>query len=251
MKCPGCGSNLTIDDEKCLFCGQENPFAKKHRREMRHFTKEFNKTKEEVIQKSSHVNNWAVKITLIAVLVALNLVMLFLIGNTYEIHKYFRAKEILSEYSIHKNELDTMEENREYFKLANYWNDMDLYYCDEFDEYQAVYQVCNSFQYLYGYTMDIFFSEETPYFSIEDRLGYVAEQIEYVYKYSKKGEYDSEEEYSIQHQACMDDLVADMEAFIQTYYHLTDEEIDSFKELSKARRQILLEEGIAENEQIK
>lgn len=49
----------------------------------------------------------------------------------------------------------------------------------------------------------------------------------------------------------MDDLVADMEAFIQTYYHLTDEEIDSFKELSKARRQILLEEGIAEYEQIK
>lgn len=45
MKCPGCGSNLTIDDEKCLFCGQENPFAKKHRKEMRHFTKEFNKTK--------------------------------------------------------------------------------------------------------------------------------------------------------------------------------------------------------------
>ena len=172
--------------------------------------------------------------------------MLFLIGNTYEIHQFFRSKEILAEYNIHKKELDTMEENREYFKLANYWNDMDLHYCDEFDEFQAVSQVCSSFQYLYGYTMDILFTEESPYFSIEDRLGYVAEQIEYVYKYSQKREYDSEEEYSTQHQACIDDLVADMEAFIQTYYHLTDEEIASFKELSKARRQILLEEGVAE-----
>ena len=45
MKCPNCGSNLSIDDERCSFCGADNSFAKKHRSQMRHFTREFNKTK--------------------------------------------------------------------------------------------------------------------------------------------------------------------------------------------------------------
>ena len=43
-------------------------------------------------------------------------------------------------------------------------------------------------------------------------------------------------------------LVEDMEAFLQTYYGLSDEEIESFEELSKARKQILLEEGFVRNE---
>ncbi len=44
MKCPNCGANLTIDDEVCSFCGVENPYAEKHREEMRKFTRDFNRT---------------------------------------------------------------------------------------------------------------------------------------------------------------------------------------------------------------
>lgn len=249
MKCPNCGSNLTIDDEKCLFCGADNPFAVKHRREMNRFTREFNKTKEEVLQKSHHVNYWAVKITLIAVLVAANLGILFFINNIYDFEQFFKARELESNYIWHKQQLDELEENRDYIALSCYWSDYDMYCSDMFDEYYKVTQACSNFAYLYQYTMDIVTKEETSYFTYEDRLEYVAEQIEYIYKYTQKGDYDDESQFKPQHQACMDDLVEDMEAFVQTYYGLTDEEMESFEELSKARRQILLEEGIKQYEQ--
>ena len=250
MKCLGCGSNLTIDDEKCPFCGIDNPFAVKHRKEMRHFKKEFNKTKQEVMQKSSRVNYWAVKITLIAVLVAMNLGILFLITHMYDFYHFFKEREIESEYVMHKQKLDELEENRDYIALDSYWNDYSIYYCDSFDEYDTVVQLCSNYKFIYKYTMDIVFKDdEMEYFSVDDRLSYIAEQVEYIYKFSKKQEYSDEDKYKPQHQKCMDDLVKDMESLLQTYFHLTDEEIASFEELSKARRQILLEEGIAEYEQ--
>lgn len=249
MKCPSCGSNLTIDDEKCLFCGTDNPFAVKHRKEMRHFTKEFNETKEAVMEKSYHVNRWAVKVTLIAILVAANLAVLFFINNIYDFEDFFRERELKNNYAIHKEQLDKMEENRDYIAFACYWTDYNMYSCDVFDEFYLVSQACNSFSYLYQNTMDIVTKEESEYYSHEDRIEHVAEQIEYVYKYANKRDYVDEEQYKPQHQECLDDLVEDMEAFVQTYYGLTDEQIESFEELSKARRQILLEEGIKQYEQ--
>lgn len=250
MKCPSCGANLTIDDERCSFCGVDNPFAVKHRKEMHRFTREFNQTKEEVMRKSSHVNYWAVKITLIAVLVAANLGILFFINNSYDFEYFFKARKIESNYTYHKQQLDALEENRDYIAFSCYWSDNDMYCCDRFDEYYAVNQACSNFTYLYQYTMDIVLKDETEstYFSKEDRVAYVADQIEYIYKYAKKGEYDDEERFKPQHQECMDDLVEDMEAFVQTYYGLTDEEMESFADLSKARRLILLEEGIEQYE---
>lgn len=249
MKCPTCGSNLTIDDEKCLFCGTNNPFAVKHRKEMRRFTKEFNKTKDEVMEKSHHVNRWAVKVTLIAILFAANLGVLFFINNIYEFEHFFKERELENNYAIHKEKLDELEANRDYIAFARYCEDMDMYMSDLFDEYEKVNRACNSFSFLYKETMGIVTQEELQYYTHEQRLEYVAQNIEYVYEFARKPEYSDEEQHNSQHQACLDDLVEDMEAFVKTYYGLSDEEMESFEELSKARRQILLEEGIKQYEQ--
>ncbi|MGN0156099.1 MAG: hypothetical protein ACI39N_02540, partial [Lachnospiraceae bacterium] len=78
MKCKYCGANLAIEDEKCPFCGKPNPFMTKHRSEMKRFTKEFEKTKSEVIEKSNRFNSWTIRVTVIAVLVALNVTVLLM-----------------------------------------------------------------------------------------------------------------------------------------------------------------------------
>ena len=81
------------------------------------------------------------------------------------------------------------------------------------------------------------------------RLEYATDNIEYVYEFARKPDYfDDEGKYKEQHLECLEDLVEDMEAFLQTYYGLSDEEIESFEELSKARKQILLEEGFVRYE---
>ena len=112
MKCPNCGSNLTIDDDKCQFCGQANPFAVKHRREMKRFTSEFNKTKATVLKESRKVNHWAAKITLIAVLVALNAVIMYFNVESYGVENSL-TEEGLKQIILHiKNSWMNMRKSR-------------------------------------------------------------------------------------------------------------------------------------------
>ena len=55
MKCSNCGSNLQIEDSKCPYCGSMNPYFEKHREEMFRYKKDYEKTKDEVIQKDDGI----------------------------------------------------------------------------------------------------------------------------------------------------------------------------------------------------
>ena len=244
MKCPNCGSNLSIDDERCSFCGADNSFAKKHRSQMRHFTREFNKTKADVLKKSNHLNKWAVKITLIAVLVALNCLILFMAANSYEIEHFFVNRSIDANYHKHKAVLDEYEADRNFFAFDAYYNKHQLYYNDRMNEYRAVENVCSNYIMVYEYVMAVVTEEEDEYNSHANKMEYLSDQLDYIYKYSKPQEYSDEEQYQPVHQECMDDMVAQLEDLLQTYFHVSDEDIEAFPEMSKARRQIVMEEGL-------
>lgn len=244
MKCKSCGSNLTIDDEVCSFCGAANPFATKHRQQMRHFTREFNKTKSDVLTKSSRQNKLFVKITLIAVLVAVNMIVWFAIGNFYSVESFFNARKINANYSTHKAIMDEYEENRQYLALAAYYDRNNLYDSDKFDEFRQVVNSCNQYSSIYRNLIEIIMGTEYDYMSKEDKVERISEDLEYMYKYSEKQEYSDEEQYAPVHQACMDDLISDTEALLQAYFEISEEDIAQFESLSKAKRQIIMEEGL-------
>ena len=81
MKCPTCGANLQIEDEKCPFCGNPNPFAVKHQQDMRQYRQEFQETKQEVEKKTLHFNFFTARIAVIAVLLMMILGMVFVINE--------------------------------------------------------------------------------------------------------------------------------------------------------------------------
>lgn len=245
MKCKSCGSNLTIDDEICSFCGAANPFAAKHRQQMRHFTREFNKTKSDVLTKSKHQSKFFVKITLIAVLVALNLIVWFAIGNFYDIESFFNARKINANYSAHKAIMDEYEENRQYMALAAYYDRNDLYDSSRFDEYRQVVNACNQYNSIYRNLIEIVMDTDYDYMTKEDKVERISEDLEYLYKYAQKQTYSDEEQYAPVHQECLNDLVNDTEDLLQAYFEISEEDIAQFALLSKARRQIIMEEGLA------
>lgn len=247
MKCPGCGSNLTIDDEKCQFCGQASPFAVKHRKEMKRFTHEFNKTREEVLNESRKFNHWSVKIALIAVLVAINVVLLFF--NVYPdgVEDFLTERKIQENYLIHKEQLDKYEKEQNFVALSKYFDRNRLYYSDLFKEYRAVSDICGNYSYLFRYVMQVH-TEELSDTYMEDMLEYISGQLDSIYLYYLPRAYHDEEQYKPQHQECMIAAKEQAEALLQTYFNLTDAEIESFETLSEARRQILMEEGLERNE---
>ena len=250
MKCRNCGSNLTIDDEVCSFCGNKNPFAVKHRAEMRRFTKEFNETKEEVLKKSGILNKWAVKITIIATLIALNCLVMFALTYSYEIENLFINRHVKANYDFYKSTLDELEESRNYIGFYEFYNENSLYRSDLFYEYGAVEGICGNYLNVYKYVLTVVTEEDdgTDYNSHERKIEYIAEEMEYAYKYGKPREYSNMERYIPTHQACMDDAIEQMEDLIQVYFNIPDEDMERFSEISTARRQIIMEEGIGINE---
>ena len=244
MKCEYCGANLTIDDEVCSFCGSANPFAVKHRKEMHHFTREFNKTKSAVLRESKYQTKWAVKITLIAIMLAANLLVWFFIGNSYDIEQFVVSYKVNAQYSTHKKAMDEYEANREYIALSYYYNENQLYFSERFKEYRAVSDVCSQYSSIYRNLMGIVTKESDEYYSHEKQVEYISDQLDYLYRASVKSTYDDAEKYAPVHQECMDDVVAQVELLIQTYLGVSDEDIAGFREMSKARRQIVMEEGL-------
>ena len=248
MKCPNCGANLTIDDEVCSFCGNASPFAAKHRKEMRHFTRDYNRTKSDMLKKSRLQSKWIAKITLIAVMLALNFIIWFLNMNFYDVERFINNRQIEANYIVHKAKLDAFEAERDFIGFSEYYNEHGMYSCDLMDEYRAVYDVSSNLTTVYKYLMQIVTEEETDYYTNERKIEYISEQMDYIYRYSVADDYSDPDRYKPVHQECMDDLVELMEDMIQTYMNVSDEDMAAFPELSKARRQIIIEEGLGINE---
>ncbi len=249
MKCPNCGANLTIDDEICSFCGVENPFAEKHREEMRHFTSDFNRTKSQVLEKTQSHSRFVAKVMLIAVMIVLNLLIWITAADSYEVERFVINRRISSNYQIHKAELDRFEEERNFIGFYVYYYENRLYNSDLFDEYQAAYNVVTNYEVVYNYMMELVTEDHTDsYYTPERRVEMLAQQLEYLYKYSKPGEYSDMTQYSQKHQAFMDDAVEQTETLIQTYLNIPEDRIEEFRELSTARKQIMIEEGLGINE---
>jgi len=244
MKCPNCGANLTIDDEICSFCGVENPFAEKHREEMRHFTSDFNRTKSQVLEKTQSHSRFVAKITLIAVMIVLNLVVWLMAADGYEVEKFFRNRRISAEYQVHKAELDRLEEERNFTGFYVYYYENHLYYSDLFKEYRTAYNIANNYEIIYNYMMELVTENfEDSYYSAEERIEMMVRQMEYLYDYSKPKEYSDMTQYAQKHQEFIDAAVEQTEALLQTYMNIPEEKISEFRELSTARRQIMVEEG--------
>ncbi len=248
MKCPNCGANLTIDDEVCSFCGEENPFAEKHREEMKNFTRDFNRTKSQVLEKTQSHSKFVVKIMLIAVMIVLNLLVWLAVANSYDVEQFIIGHRINANYSVHKANMDKLEEERNYIGLDAYYSENHLNYSELFKEYRAVYNVASSYDIVYNYMMNLVTEDEDSYYSPEKRVEMLAQQLEYLYKYSKPQEYSDMTQYTQTHQDFMDDAIAQVEELLQTYINIPKDKMAEFRELSTARRQIMMEEGLGINE---
>lgn len=249
MKCPNCGANLTIDDEVCSFCGEENPYAEKHREEMRHFTRDFKRTQSQVLETTRSHSKFVAKITLIAVMVVLNLVLWIMVDESYTVEKFVMNRRISADYLLHKAEMDKLEEERNFIGFYVYYNENRLNYCDLFEEYQAAYNVSNNYEIVYNYMMELLTEEsESSYYTDEKKAEMLAQQLDFLYKYSKPREYSDMTQYSKKHQEFMDAAVTQIEDLLHTYIRIPKEEMDKFRELSIARKQIMLEEGLGINE---
>ena len=242
MKCSNCGSNLQIEDSKCLYCGSVNPYFEKHREEMLRFKKDYEKTKDDVIKKSGRVAGMSVKITVIAILVALNIIILFLASNSWSIMHEIEKSKAERNADIHRMRLESYEEAFNYNGLAKYYEEYSLYGSDSLEDFDVVYRACSNYAYIYQYIVEL--GNPDSYLTDEQRIEYICENLDYVYDAMEPKEYDLPEWYQGKHGEVLEQMKYDLKVLIMTYANVGQEEADAFPNMSDGRRQVAMERGL-------
>lgn len=247
MKCVNCGAGIQIEDEKCPFCGTPNPFAVQHRQDMQQYRVEFQDTKKKVEQRSIRFTALSVKLTVIAVLFAAVIGMIYMLDDgIYDI----RMHQILSELARNREEyaerLAAYERDGDWNLLYDLYVENSLSYDETFKEYYVLYYASFDYTFIVEYLMH--YGEGLDYYSAEDVAKWIAAQLEGFYDcVNRRGSFGSDfydECYTGVHKEALERICRDMETLLMTYAGLTREELDTLQDYSRNRQVAIIEEAL-------
>ena len=252
MKCQHCGNNLNIEDRFCPYCGQPNPFAVKHQEEMDRYEKDYQETKEDVLEQSSRFNRHTVRITIIAVLVALIAVTCFLLAKADDIRWWQMEKSVEAQAPEHREAIAEIMENRDYMSLYSYMSRNRITYTRSLKEFDAVYDTTSRYRMFYNNLMTLQAKkadeEKYRYYTESELLEDISRDIQALYEYMEPNDYNKEA-YEGDKMEYMEDLRDHMEAMVSGYFGLSPEEVREMRTMTVSRINVLLEDSYEKEKQ--
>lgn len=245
MKCQHCGSNLNIEDNFCQFCGQPNPFAVQHQREMEQFTHDYIETKEEVIKETEGKSRRAGKITVLAVLFALVCIMLILVIKADDISYWRQDKKIADNKAKYEAVVREYMSEEDVLGLAYYAQENRITWNDSFREYDKMFSVASDYRRLYEYCAELRQLDYLEYknYSKTEIIESISEYLQMMFEDYKREQYDKDEEFSDGKLEFMDATLAQAKLLVRTVFGISAEEADSLETMTEARINVLLEDS--------
>lgn len=248
MKCEFCGGNLSLEAAKCPYCGQVNKHAQQHVRDMKRYRGEFENTKKGIYSVARRYSEVAVRFIIIGILAVLIIVMLALDANAHSMRRNFRQRDAKRHVKEYTEILDGYLEEEQYREFIVFSEEkyIDSYYEDgEYDEYRPIIRAVNYYLQMKTDLMRLIMEDDEQKSIYVDRL---CDDISYFYEAVDREDslfyYDELPEET---RKVFDALESKVQAMLCTYCRLTQEEALSLKELSEAKRTVLIEEKF-ENE---
>lgn len=246
MKCEFCGGDLSLEAERCPYCGQINKHAQQHIRDMKRYHGEFEDTKRGVYSVAKRYSEVAVRFIIIGILAVLMIIMLVIYNNAYSMRRIFMqqdAKQHVEEYSEILDGYLAEEKFRE-FDMFCTEKFIDRYFDDgEYDQFQPVIRAVGSYLDVRESLMRLIGAEEE-----EQKTTYIrnlCSNISYFYGYIDLEKYSyyegADREENIK---AIETMESNVQAMLRTYCNLTEEEALSLKDLSEAKRTVLIEEKL-------
>lgn len=254
MKCEFCSGNMSIENERCPHCDAENPYYKAHRADMAEYARRFAATQSNVENKTNKFARRTFGITVSAVLVAINVVLILLLINMRDINYARDYNRNTKKAPKIAKEVGALEDARDYIAMSNYTYSINMKtYQNAMAEYNYVLDVANNYR-RFVEKMNRIVLNDMGYLSISDVAKNINTFLESVYdvryvQYEKQKLYNSAngpDYFSEKHLNSMDEMIGNMHAMLKTYLGFDDETIASFRDMSSTQRQLLIEERITE-----
>ncbi len=246
MKCEYCAGDMSIEDANCPHCGAVNPFYEAHRKDMANYAKRFANTEREVVETTKKFTYKTVVITIISVLVVLNLVMGILLANvrdfTYEMERNKNKKNV----DAIAEQMGEYEENEEFVDMFYYNNSILMSpYNTPLYEYDAILRAASYYQDMNATLTDMMGRtyNSSSYYA-EKYARNMQRLYETVDEWEKQNEDD--ERFSDKHKEALQKLIEKGEFLLLNYCNLKEEDLEEFREVSEAKKTIILEERLEE-----
>lgn len=244
MKCDHCGGNLTLEDLACPYCGKENPHAKQHISDMKRYNRDFSNTRSEVYSVVNRYSGIAVRSVIIVVLLIAILVAGIVSSESYSIKRHMEQANSARHVEEYMEIMDAYLAEEDYLSFKAF---CEAHYIDGFEDsytkYRPIILTTNQYSTICYHLMRIITAEDRE--SQERYLGYMADSIEYFYKYMDIDQFQYYDgavcEENVQ---MLQRIEENLQALFRSYFGLSAEEAAGFGELSQAKRIVLLEERL-------
>ena len=243
MKCKACNAPLSIEDEKCPYCGTPNPDAVKHRQDMRRFSSEFYNTRSSVLRTASENAGKSMRIVILCVMVVLLILSFALLANSWNIASAVTKWQAAANGDKYCAMLDQYEEEGDFLSFAALYDQRSLYGPEEYEEYRHVYSAASNYSSIYGYITTLL-EEEHWEDGHDNAVEYLCESLDYYYEYIEREPYEWLYEtgaYDERHLDAVDRITEKIENLLQMTFSITEEEMDAFREFSPAEKQVFIE----------
>ena len=245
MKCKYCGGDVTLQDHFCPHCGRPVDQAIRHQKEMREYETEFEATKREAINKISVSSGGGTAVGIrLAIIVALIAALIWMLINlnAYDINDRREKKLANANYDAYGEQIEQYIADTEFMALSRFADKHRLDMNDKYKQYRDIFYAAGDYEYVYLGIL------ETAYLANDTRNLYYAENLSenvnrfYEYILTERSAYsDADPEKT---SAAFKEMEQDLAVLLQKYLHLTKEDTDSLRELSKSRRKVLIEQAL-------
>lgn len=242
MKCPHCGSQLSIEDAYCPFCGHVNEKAKGYTTTMNLYEKELS-TAQKKVEKSTHLVKSLVVFLVIAVILCIaNIVLVLMNKNVYHIEKYIASKDIDWHFDEYCNTMDTLISNGDYSIFDQFYYDKNLAASSKMDSYCRLHTYVSEYNNIFFYLSTLVFDETKDSTTDKERfLTKLAWSVNYFYKMYTGGE-DVYPNYEIEekHWQTVEVLNQKLRALFSYYFSMTEQELDQMSSMSEVQIALFL-----------
>lgn len=248
MRCKYCGGEIRLEDAFCSYCGKPNEHARRHAHEMQAFRSDYEATKRGVEHKVRRFTGVSVRVSLLALLLVGTVLLLLLGGQTWSVRRAWVEARSERHAARCMAEMDALLEAEDFLAFSAYCeaNCIDPY-DNAFEKYAPAERAARSFRYLYS---DILRAAHPPeYYDRQRILESLADDLEYFYDALDMEQYEYYEGAdSGQNRAALAAMEERSALLLQSFCGIDAKEAAALREMSPARRALLLEEAMGYEE---
>ena len=242
MKCKQCGANTQLESNFCPYCGAENTEYKLHRKQIFRMKKDYEETREQVLEENQKIATSFIRIAVIACLVALNLFVWIMAGNAWSIMYDYKVSQEKKYIELHRKKLTEYEKDNNYHMLQAYYEERNIGLIEDLEEFESVCRACYNYTYVYKLLFDL--KNPDNFYYREEGIKNICDSLEYMYDAITLKEYDDPKEFEGQHKITMENLKKDVSLLLMTYGGISRQEAENFHSMSDGQRQVALERGL-------